>query len=119
MKANVDIVLDCADPQRLAAFWSTALDYRIFASVETYVVLVPKEGVHPPLLLQRVPEPKDGKNRMHIDVLTDDIEKEATRLEGHGAKRLPPDVREQHGTRWITMLDPEGNEFCVCPGIEW
>ena len=117
-KANIDVVLDCADPQRLAEFWMAALDYRVLWSVAQYVALVPKEGVKPPLILQGVPEPRNGKNRMHIDVLSDDIEREATRLEGLGARRLRG-TQEEHGSRWIPMADPEGNEFCVCPGIEW
>jgi predicted enzyme related to lactoylglutathione lyase len=119
VKANIDVVLDCSDPQKLATFWSGALDYRLLGSTDQYVVLVPKEGVKPPLIFQLVPEPKNGKNRMHIDILTDDIEREAARLEELGARRLDPAAKEEHGTRWIPMVDPEGNEFCVCPGIEW
>jgi predicted enzyme related to lactoylglutathione lyase len=119
VKANIDIVLDCSDPETLAEFWATALDYRVLGSADQYTVLVPNEGVKPPLVFQRVPERKNGKNRMHVDILSDDIEKEATRLEELGARRLHSATKEEHGTRWIPMADPEGNEFCVCPGIEW
>jgi hypothetical protein len=50
--------------------------------------------------------------RLHHE--TPDIESEATRLEAHGATRLQPDVRSEHGSTWILMSDPEGNAFCVC-----
>jgi hypothetical protein len=73
-KARVELVLDCAEPQRLASFWLHALDYRHYYSDATLTVLVPKEGIASPLLLQGVPEPKAGKNRMHLDIVADDIE---------------------------------------------
>ncbi|MET7860473.1 VOC family protein [Streptomyces sp. NPDC005318] len=65
------------------------------------------------LLFQRVPEPKAGKNRLHLDVHAgpDRRETEVVRLEGLGATRLHK-VEEPGGTWWV-LADPEGNEFCV------
>jgi predicted enzyme related to lactoylglutathione lyase len=63
-----------------------------------------------------VPEDKVAKNRMHLDIDTDDIEAEAARLEGLGATRVAAQPLHEHGTSWILMADPEGNEFCVCDG---
>jgi predicted enzyme related to lactoylglutathione lyase len=117
-KANIDVVLDCANPQKLGQFWAAALGYRVLGSADQWLALVPTQGTKPPLVLQGVPEPKAGKNRAHIDIVTDDVEGEATRLEALGATRLGG-VLEEHGNRWIPMADPEGNEFCVCLGIEW
>ena len=117
-KANIDVVLDCADPRQLARFWSAALDYRVLGAAGQWVALVPKEGAKSPLILQGVPEAKNGKNRAHLDIIADDIEAEANRLEALGAARLRG-LQEEHGYRWIPMADPEGNEFCVCEGIEW
>jgi hypothetical protein len=37
-------------------------------------------------------------------------------VKGLGARRLEADAIEEHGTRWVVMADPEGNEFCVCDG---
>ena len=79
------------------------------------MLLAPEPGL-PKLLLQRVPEAKTGKNRMHFDIETADIEGEAARLQGLGAKRVEADPLSEHGTSWILMADPEGNEFCVCDG---
>jgi len=56
-KARVELVLDCAEPRRLAEFWREALDYRDFYADENLAVLVPKDGIASPLLLQGVPEP--------------------------------------------------------------
>jgi predicted enzyme related to lactoylglutathione lyase len=118
-KAMVELVLDCEDPKRLAPFWCEALDYRDHYADPNLAVLVPKKGVASPLLLQGVPEPKAGKNRMHLDVVVDDIETEVHRLEGLGARRIDEAVQSFGGTRWVRMFDPEQNEFCVSTGVEW
>ena len=110
-KARVDLVLDCADPAKLADFWREALDYREYYTDTAFAVLVPKEGIASPLVLQGVPEPKAGKNRMHLDIHTLDIETEATRLEQLGARRTESSARSEHGHGWILMHDPDGNEF--------
>jgi predicted enzyme related to lactoylglutathione lyase len=117
-KARVEIVLDCERPQRLAEFWREALDYRDYYADATLAVLVPKDGTGSPFLLQRVPEPKGGKNRMHIDIVVDDIEPEVHRLQARGAHRIDDGVQSFGGTRWVRMLDPEQNEFCVSTGVE-
>lgn len=116
MPANLGLVLDCADPQALAEFWGPALGYTNLGGVENYVLLYPPDANRPKLLLQRVPEPKAGKNRVHFDIEIEDVETEVERLEGLGARRLEAESRSEHGTRWVVMADPEGNEFCVCDG---
>jgi predicted enzyme related to lactoylglutathione lyase len=113
---GMGLVLDCHDPEALAPFWATALDYVTLGAVENYVLLVPDARPGPKLLLQRVPEDKSGKNRMHLDIEVADIEVLATRLEGIGAQRIRSDVVTEHGSNWILMADPEGNEFCICDG---
>jgi predicted enzyme related to lactoylglutathione lyase len=113
---TIGLVLDCADPVALAGFWATALHYAVVGEAGNYVALVPDGRPGPKLLLQRVDEAKRVKNRMHIDIESPDIRSEAARLEAHGATRVQPDARNEHGTTWILMADPEGNEFCVCDG---
>jgi len=119
LKARIELVLDCANPQQLASFWSEALDYRELFTDASLVVLVPKRGIASPLLLQGVPEPKPGKNRMHIDVIAHDIESEIARLHALGATRIDTSVQTLGGTHWVRMADPEDNEFCVSTGVEW
>ena len=118
-KSNMDVVLDCTEPQRLEAFWRAALGYRSLVSVEDIVVLVADNELSPPLLLQRVPEAKSGKNRMHIDIVGDDVEAEVARLEALGARRVHDGLRSMGPVRWVTMADPDDNEFCVSTGVEW
>src|SRR5262245_11338440 len=88
MKARIDLVLDCAEPPRLVGFWREALGYREYYVDTSIAVLVPKETNDPPLVLQRVPEPRTAKNRMHLDIVVDDIEAEVERLRALGATRL-------------------------------
>ncbi len=118
-KATVELVLDCQEPERLAKFWREALHYRDYYTDTKLVVLVPEEGIASPLLLQGVPEPKAGKNRMHVDIVVDDIEVEVHRLQALGARRIDDGVQSLGGTRWVRMSDPEQNEFCVSTGVEW
>ena len=115
MSAKLGLVLDCADPDKLAAFWSEAIGYTTLGGAGSYVVLVDDGGQQPKLLLQRVDEPKSGKNRMHFDIETPDVDGEVARLEQLGAQRVEGPMAE-HGSRWVVMNDPEGNEFCVCDG---
>ena len=112
---NVDIIIDCADPETLADFWAEALGYRKAGLFEPYFVLLPPVPAHPPVALQRVAEPKTTKARIHFDLRVDDIEAEAQRLERLGARRI--DIGQGESPGWITMADPQGNEFCVCPGM--
>jgi Glyoxalase-like domain len=118
-KAAVELVLDCAEPARLAEFWREALDYRDLYADTNLAVLVPKHGISSPLLLQKVAEPKGGKNRMHVDIVADDVEVEVHRLQALGARRIDDGVQSFGGTRWVRMSDPEQNEFCVSTGITW
>jgi predicted enzyme related to lactoylglutathione lyase len=114
--AQLGLVLDCEDPDKLATFWSQALGYDLIGGAGSYVLLLPPGGESgPQFLLQRVPEPKQTKNRMHFDIHVVDIEAEASRLVDLGA-RVEPEALSEHGNNWVLLCDPEGNEFCVCDG---
>ena len=116
-KFRTGLVLDCADPEALAPFWAAALQYKVVGGAGNYFLVAPEDAESAPqLLLQKVPEAKTGKNRMHVDVHVADIEGEAARLEALGARRLDPEVKTEFSGHWILMADPEGNEFCVCDG---
>jgi predicted enzyme related to lactoylglutathione lyase len=110
---KVVTVLDCMDPIALAPFWAKALGYRQTEPAEPYLTLEPDLPDQPALMLQRVPEPKRGKNRMHLDLRVDRPEEERDRLMGLGASCLREEPVEEDGFRWYLMADPEGNEFCV------
>jgi predicted enzyme related to lactoylglutathione lyase len=110
------LVLDCHDPEALAPFWAAALGYVTLGAVGNYVLLVPNSRPGPKLLLQRVPEERVGKNRLHLDIEVPDIDSLASRLLELGARRVSQGIEAEHGSHWIVMTDPEGNEFCVCDG---
>ena len=109
--------LDCADPERLAPFWADALHYRSNPYHAPYLTLSDPLARSPELVLQKVPEQKRGKNRMHLDLFVSDLEAEVSRMERLGARRLSPaPLTGPTGDRWVVMADPDGNEFCVCVG---
>jgi hypothetical protein len=109
----LEVVIDCADHGALVDFWAGALGYRRAAVNEQYVGLVPPERAQgcPPLLFQKVPEPKVGKNRVHLDLRGEVMAEEVDRLRGLGATIIAE--RSLGELRWTVMADPEGNEFCV------
>jgi predicted enzyme related to lactoylglutathione lyase len=111
---QLGLVLDCTDPGRLAEFWAPALGYVNLGGAGAYVALFPDGRPGPKLLLQQVAEAKTVKNRMHLDIEVLDIEAEAARLVALGATRVSDKPMRKHGSSWILMADPEGNEFCVC-----
>ncbi|SHN05324.1 Catechol 2,3-dioxygenase [Actinacidiphila paucisporea] len=118
-----ELVIDCHDPQRLAAFWCEVLDFTVLDSSEGKVeigsweptVEAVRGGQMPPtLLFIRVPEGKTVKNRLHLDVSPIDAgtDDEVARLLGLGATRV--DLGQEGRARsWVVMADPEGNEFDV------
>lgn len=105
------VTFDCADPRRLAEFWSKATGYQIEQQSEELVTLFPGEGDQPKLLFIQVPEPRTVKNRVHLDVGVSDVDAEAARLIELGATR--GETHRGHGFVWAVMADPEGNEFCI------
>jgi hypothetical protein len=115
VEPNIDIVIDCQDIEALLDFWAAALGYRKLGSKGQYGLLMPENPAHPPVILQRVPEPKTAKTRVHFDLRVADVEAKATELEALGARRI--DVGQPADAAFIPMADPEGNEFCVCPGV--
>ena len=94
-------MLDCAEPDRLAEFWAAALGYQDVGGAGSYRMLLPADGgPGPQLLLQRVPEPKASKLRMHLDIHTPDIEAEAARVSPGSAPDGSP-TRQSRSTAAI------------------
>jgi hypothetical protein len=143
MATRIQVVIDCADPERLSTFWASALGYKLADPPEGYATweefltkagvpedqwndasaVVDPDGVGPRFYFQRVPEGKEVKNRVHVDLNVGGergtpieerkqrVEAEIERLKGEGATVFRP--VEEHGEYWVVMQDPEGNEFCV------
>jgi hypothetical protein len=140
---KVQVVIDCADPGRLARFWAEALGYSLqdpptgFDSWPAFLTsvgvpesewnsasaVVDPDGAGPRIYLQQVPEPKAGKNRLHLDLNVggghdvpvearkDKLFESVDRLSKLGASVV--EECDQRGEFWIVMQDPEGNEFCL------
>jgi hypothetical protein len=106
------VVVDCNDFPTMLAFWQEALHYVPRGPAEEgWAILRDPEGRHVNVSLQKVPEKRVGKNRLHFDLYTPDQKGEVERLLGLGATRHPrvPEPDED----FIALLDPEGNTFCV------
>lgn len=103
------VIIDCADPERLAAFWSEVLDRPVVGRFGPYVWLERKNGLG--VGFQRTDGSKVGKNRVHLDLESDDPVAEQSRVEMLGGRRLTA----YDGGGFLVMADPEGNEFCVIP----
>ncbi len=108
--------IDSVDPQALAPFWADALGYRVDEpdTEGPYLYLTGPNADAPRIYLQKVPEPKSGKNRPHFDLRTPDSDELITRLVALGATRLGEQREGVTCVRWQVMADPQGNEFCVC-----
>ena len=96
-------------PERLAGFWSAVLKQPIKERRGPYFLLDAPPAL-PTVFFQRVPEPKTGKNRVHRDLIADDVNAAAVQIIAAGGTRAPG--CEDGG--FMVMADPEGNEFCVC-----
>jgi hypothetical protein len=142
MAYEFQVAVDCADPHTLADWWAETLGWQVEPQDEAFIrrmisagyatdsetrrhngTLVWRDGAairHPDgtqraprVLFQLVPEAKAVKNRLHLDVRigADDVELAVAGLTAHGAKVLHRGRQGPHS--WVTLADPEGNEFCV------
>jgi len=143
MARPIQISFDCADVDRLSRFYAAALHYKPMdppegfptweAALEAWGVpreewndgahLVDPEGMGPRIYLQRLDTPKPSKNRLHLDLTASGgrtvpleerrrrIDAEVERLLALGATRHSSLEEAQHYS--VTLLDPEGNEFCL------
>jgi predicted enzyme related to lactoylglutathione lyase len=105
-----NVTFDAENPAALAEFWSAVLERPVTLSNE-FVAIIERTESAPSFLFLKVPEGKTAKNRMHLDLDTDDLVAARVRLEGLGASFVHE--KEEFGVHWFTFQDPEGNEFCA------
>jgi hypothetical protein len=117
------ITVDCRDPHLLAGFWSRVTGFAEDPGNANHpedpegLLLAPDGSAS--LLFIRVPEPKQVKNRVHLDLTPSRPEQrdaEVSRIMELGATMVD-DRREPDGAGWVVLADPEGNEFCVERGV--
>ncbi|QFZ17902.1 VOC family protein [Saccharothrix syringae] len=125
MTVELQIAVDCADPARLAAFWSRALGYTTEdLPTDEWQAITDPSGTGPRILFHRVPEPKLTKNRLHLDVRVGGprgtpkptrrplVDAAIPRLVSLGATHLRTvDDEEDY---FAVLTDPESHEFCLC-----
>ena len=104
------VVIDVNDLENCAGFWSKVLGKEISFKIDNYC-RIGKGDEGPCLLLQKVPEPHEHKNRAHIDLDVTDLESAVQRVVDLGGTRL--EEISEYGIRWAVMADPDGNEFCL------
>lgn len=104
------VTFDTFDALPLARWWAEQTGGTITQEHDGYFVVVEMPGG---LLLafQKVEDPTPGKNRLHLDLGTDDIDAERDRLLAAGASEV--DDQDLDGFRWVTLADPDGNRFCI------
>src|SRR3954451_21933919 len=109
------ITFDCTDSRALATFWAGLLGWNVFYDDDPEVVVAPSFP-HPGtgLLFIPVPEGKTAKNRVHLDLQPDSGTRDQTvdAAVAVGAE-IVADHRRDDGSGWVTLADPEGNEFCI------
>jgi hypothetical protein len=111
------IVVDCEDPSAQAKWWASVLSHEISERNDGEFEVSDPSTSGTPLYFMKVPEPKTVKDRLHIDITTEDsLGDEVSALSALGATLV--DLRQDSDTlanpdRWAVMRDPEGNEFCV------
>jgi len=108
-----NVTFDCENPPRLAEFWAAALGYTISMTTDFFCEVRHPDGARPNLLFIKVPEPRTVKNRVHLDLGSDNREAEVARLVGLGAARGETHRMPEHNVTWTVVQDPEGNELCV------
>ncbi|QIS20026.1 VOC family protein [Nocardia terpenica] len=112
-----ELVIDCAEPQRLADFWCEVLGYVELGWEGDALEIGPPGtgfgGPQPTLVFSRSTEPKRAKLPLHLDVNPTDRDQdtELERLLGAGARRV--DIGQGSDATWYVLADPEGNEFCL------
>jgi predicted enzyme related to lactoylglutathione lyase len=103
------VMVDCQDVGRVSTFWSSLLGRPVVSDEGPYVFLARQDGVA--FGFQPTAQAKVGKNRLHVDLSSDDPAGEVDRVVALGGRR----VEGYEGGGFLVMADPEGNEFCIVP----
>lgn len=110
-----NITFDCSDARALATFWSTLTGWNVYYDDDPEVVVAPSfphDGTG--LLFIPVPEGKTAKNRVHLDLSPQEgTRDELVDVAVAAGATVVGDHRGADGSGWVTLTDPEGNEFCI------
>ncbi len=107
--------IDCVDLEMMTRFWGELLGVE-FQVMEPFGFLAHAPGRKVTIWLQQVPEPKVGKNRIHLDFVAADMEAAVEKVVALGGSI--GDRQQWHDFVWTTCTDPEGNLFDVMQAQE-
>lgn len=105
------IVIDSADPTKLAGFYADLIGRPVADGGNQFMAQIDGDGAFPAIMFLAVPEPRSGKNRLHLDLVADDYQADTERAVGLGATEVGE--FEEYGAAWVTLSDPEGNVFDI------
>jgi len=105
------VVIDSTDPNRLAGFYADLLGRPVAPGGNPFMARIAGGDGFPGLMFLAVPEPRTGKNRLHIDFETPDYRAAADRAVQLGGSRVGE--YQEYGVAWVTVADPEGNVFDI------
>lgn len=107
-----NVAIDTNDVATATTFWQSVTGYTVASSDDDATYLEDPNKTGPGLSLLRVPEPRNGKNRLHLDLYTSDLLGETERVKKLGAAEVRSFAEGDGG--WVILADPDGNEFCIC-----
>ena len=102
--------IDVEDLDRSAQFWGALLGLKVDYREDEYFNFE-RQGNGPRLYVQKVPEKKTAKSRLHLDIAVENLDTAVARAVALGAKEVQP--LAEGGLGWVVMEDPDGNEFCL------
>ncbi|WP_372698105.1 VOC family protein [Arthrobacter sp. JSM 101049] len=105
------VTVDTTDAVALAGWWAEQTGAAITQENDGWFVVLEGGGLPVMLSFQKVDHPTAGKNRIHLDLGADDLDAEVDRLLAAGATLIGR--RGDEAFRWVTLADPQGNEFDV------
>ncbi|MDI6630390.1 MAG: VOC family protein [Rhodococcus sp. (in: high G+C Gram-positive bacteria)] len=105
------ITFDTTDPGPLARWWAAQADGTIVEENDGWFYVVELASAPYRIAFQKIDDPTPGKNRVHLDMTTGDLDAEITRLVEAGASEIAQHTMGDF--RWVTLTDPDGNAFCV------
>lgn len=105
------VTIDSSDPRPLAIWWSERLAAPILEENDGWYFMI---GSTPVLAIQHVDDPTPGKNRIHLDLTAPDLDAAREELLSAGATLVAE--RGDESFRWVTLADPQGNQFCIAGG---
>jgi hypothetical protein len=107
------IVVDCSRAGQLAQFWSALVERPVLDGASDFFAVIPASDDHsfPSLMFLAVPEPRQGKNRLHLDLTSSNLKAAVERALSLGATKVAD--YDEYGTTWTTLADPDGNVFDI------